>query len=362
MQAILSTTGEAPFDADVFACGSTLGNLLRFIRGTDKAFRFTAELIGKTVFLIRKENDPKELIEGVRGFGHAFPEAYTTWPKEVKGSETHQRIIQYNLGRLQCLLRYECDGFFDDPSHTNRPDPASSVHETSTPLSADALLETLSTTSISTPNPSSTASTTTLPLTIHLTGSPTPQHSIFDLKTRSGKHGQDIRMDDITPLLYLKQIPSFIVAYHDGHGLFPAHNIHIQDVRPLTAAFETRNAGAIRGLTVLLRQIIDAVFAEEDGVLEVYSDGKGAVELRCPFGREGEALPSVLREQWVGRCGGGGGLGVEVETGGDAVAGAAMDDAGKGVLDLSWDEEEDESDKDFTACGEECGYCGRCTY
>lgn len=101
----MGTTSNTPFDADVFGCGSTLGNLLRFTRGIDKAFRFTAEVIGKTLFLIRKENDPKQFIEGVRGYGHTFPDAYTTCPEEVKDSETHQRIIQYDLGGLQCLVR-----------------------------------------------------------------------------------------------------------------------------------------------------------------------------------------------------------------------------------------------------------------
>jgi hypothetical protein len=113
VKATLDAIGSKPVNTDIFACGSTLGHLLRFTRGADKAFRLSVQAIGKTVFLIRKENDPKELIEGVRGFGHSFPDAYTSWPSEVKGSETHQRIVQYQLGGLQCLVRFECDGFLD---------------------------------------------------------------------------------------------------------------------------------------------------------------------------------------------------------------------------------------------------------
>ncbi|KAJ8119009.1 hypothetical protein OPT61_g112 [Boeremia exigua] len=200
VQAILDTATEAPFEADIFACGSTLGNLLRFTRGIDKAFRFNVEIIGDTVFLIRKENDPKELIEGIRGFGHSFPDAYTTWPKEVKGSETHQRIVQYELGGLQCLVRFECDGFLPESPTTNAPKPSPSNPPTS-PASETTLSQALSSTTITATTPTSTATTSITPLTTLPAGTPTPQSTIFDLKTRSGRHAKTIAMADITPQL-----------------------------------------------------------------------------------------------------------------------------------------------------------------
>ncbi|KAI6312261.1 hypothetical protein MCOR23_008674 [Pyricularia oryzae] len=56
------------------ACGSTMGSLVRM------------------VFLIRKENSATELITGLQSYGHSFPEHYTAWEREVKGSKSHQRI------------------------------------------------------------------------------------------------------------------------------------------------------------------------------------------------------------------------------------------------------------------------------
>lgn len=201
-----------PTEADVFASESTLGNLLRFVRGSDKAFRFNVEVIGDTVFFVRKENDPRELIEGVRGFGRSFPDAYTTWPEDVKGSETHQRIVQYSLGGINCLVRYECDGFFDDTATANDTATATaSLSAKVKPASTDALTEALSSTTISTPKLSSNG-----PLSIKQAGKPIDLASIFDLKTRSNKHGKLLKMDDITPQLWVKQIPNFIVAYHNG--------------------------------------------------------------------------------------------------------------------------------------------------
>lgn len=341
----MATASDVPAEADVFACGSTLGSLLRFVRGADKAFRFCVEVIGNTVFFIRKENDPKELIEGVRGFGHSFPNAYTTWPADVKGSETHQRIIQYDLGGFRCLVRFECDGFVDDGVE---PAVSPSTQEPST--STDALAQALSSTTISARKGSSSSL-----LSIEQAGKPIPQESIFDLKTRSGKWGKLIKMDDITPQLWVKQIPNLIVAYHDGFGLFK--DIQIQDIKTLVADFESENADAIHKLVVLLDKITTIAKADRDSLLEVYYPGHGVLDLRKQSGTGIHALPSELREQWVARCGDGG---VDLEDDEDTGYGAAASFSSPEDYGSSGDSDEE---KDFTACSvEECGYCGRCTY
>jgi hypothetical protein len=54
---------------DIFGCTSTMGSLMRFLKRHDKPFRFTVEAVGRTVFLVRRENAPGELIPGPNGFG-----------------------------------------------------------------------------------------------------------------------------------------------------------------------------------------------------------------------------------------------------------------------------------------------------
>ena len=343
----METTGDSPIGTDVFACGSTLGNLLRFVRGIDKAFRFNVEVIGDTVFLIRKENDPKELIEGVRGFGHSFPDAYTTWPEEVKGSETHQRIVSYSLGGIQCLVRFECDGFLD--FEVDRSQPSASL-----PLSADKLAEALLKADMFAPEATSTST-----LSIKQAGEIISQTSIFDLKTRSGKRGKVINMDDITPQLWLKQIPNFIVAYHNGFGLF--EDIQIQDVRALISDFQKDNAAAIRQLVVLINKIIAIAKANEKSLLEVYSPGKDLLEIRRQHGNGVHALPESLMRMWRARCEQGGVALKGENTGHVETARLSSPNMGCGEFDDSSSDSDEE--KDFTACSAvECGYCGRCTY
>ena len=54
---------------DIFGCTSTMGSLMRFLKNHDKPFRFTVEAVGRTVFFVRRENAPGELIPGPKGFG-----------------------------------------------------------------------------------------------------------------------------------------------------------------------------------------------------------------------------------------------------------------------------------------------------
>jgi hypothetical protein len=125
IQAILTEKPEFSLDnVDIIGCGSTLGSLLRFARGTVQSFRMLVEVIGNTVFLIRSENSPTEIIPDVRGYGHTFPEAYTTWNASGQGSESHQRLINYDFAGMNCLVRFEVDGFSTglDPRRLKDPE------------------------------------------------------------------------------------------------------------------------------------------------------------------------------------------------------------------------------------------------
>ncbi|KAH7394504.1 hypothetical protein BKA66DRAFT_410580 [Pyrenochaeta sp. MPI-SDFR-AT-0127] len=338
-------------DIDLFACGSTLGNLLRFVRGENKAFRFNVEIIGETVFLIRKENDPKELIQDVRGFGHTFPEAYTTWEKDVKGSETHQRIVQYEFGHLKCVVRFESDGYIKETSTSSRTSPSKS----SSKAKEDDLLQAFQNSAISQPIHATSSSNEAI--VIKRGGSKVPQHSIFDLKTRSGRYNREIDMNDIYPLLWIKQIPNFIIAYHDGRGMF--HDIRVQDVKKDVQIWARNNANAIHRLSTLLHKIIEITKNDEKGLLEVHFSGEGGLEIWSQHGEGVHALPAELMKKWAGNATvlESTGCGASENDGKDEKHGAGHDS------DRGWKADWDDEDPDYTACtAEDCGYCGKCTY
>ena len=113
IRTVLAESSDLPnTKIDLFACRSTVGNLLRFVRAVDKPFRFDVEVAGNTVFFIRKEKSPTELIPGVHGYGYTFPESYTTWERDVKSSENSQRLITYDFNGLRRIIRFESDGYF----------------------------------------------------------------------------------------------------------------------------------------------------------------------------------------------------------------------------------------------------------
>ncbi|KAJ4292669.1 hypothetical protein N0V90_009332 [Kalmusia sp. IMI 367209] len=322
-------------EVDIFACGNTMGNLLRFVSSIDKSFRFNIELIGSTVFLVRKENDPRETIDGIHGYGHTFPEAYTTWDRDVKGSESHQRLCRYKFGRLKCIVRFECDGYLKKGL-----EHVGGLSTLTQGFTVDNILSSLK-------NVAVTRSLTDQidTLTIKPGGGFVPQHAIFDLKTRSGRYKKEINMDEIYPLLWLKQIPNFVVAYHDGAGTFPNAGIYVKNVKDDINVWEKRNKPAIRRLAVLLEKIIEIAKHDGTGLLEVYCPSADRLEIRRQDGQGVHALPSDLRNKWDGP--------LEELTFPDQ-----KDDDGGG---RQFDNDSD-SELDYTACGADCGYCGRCTY
>lgn len=326
-------------EVDVFACGSTIGNLLRFARGLDKSFRFTLEVIGTTVFFIRREGSPTEIIPDVRGFGHTFPEAYTTWEADVKGSESHQRLIKYNFGGVECLVRFGSDGYFSELD--------SSSAKITTPKKAS------NPTSLTDAFSSASLGGTTLSksenLKVKSAGNEIPQSAVFDLKTRSARKAAENDMSDIYPRLWITQVPNLILAYHK-RGLF--EDIRKLDVRRELDNWAEQNANGIRRLHALMRRIIEFARNSTSSKLEVYRADVNHLEIRKQAGDGCDALPPDLKTKWE-----------------DCFEASERKPTGTGESTEEsfeecgfFDDSDDDDDKDFTACSLDCGYCGHCTY
>ncbi|KAF2260256.1 hypothetical protein CC78DRAFT_562292 [Lojkania enalia] len=349
VEALLKTDPEFHTSViDIFACGSTLGNLLRFVRSLDKSFRFDVEVIGNTVFFVRKENTPTEEIEGIHGYGHSFPEAYTSWEKDVKGSETHQRLVQYEFGGFKCVVRFECDGYLPDSAeNTSAKHP-----ESKAALDADDIAKAFEAASVDHALPVAGDS-----LAIKESGSEVPQHSIFDLKTRSGRFKRQIDMGDVLPVLWLKQIPNFIIAYHDGEGLF--ENINVRDVQADIDSWEHNNQDALHRLVVLLRKITQLAKSSESGRIEVYSPGVDRLEIHKQYGSGSTTISSPLKAAWERNSSSL--VESDNEDEDDDQNGVLLEQVYDRFSDTSYVSDDD--NKDYTACSaDSCGLCGKCSY
>lgn len=345
VRAILTSQPDFPSSSiDLFACGSTLGNLLRFVRKIDKTFRILVEVVGDTVFFLRRENSPTELIPDVRGFGHTFPEAYTTWEVDVKGSESHQRILQYKFAGLDCLVRFEADGYHKNLVPGDREGQGSSAEDNS----LDSLVSSLGDSTIS-----AYPSGSDRPLNVIRGGQPIPQSAVFDLKTRSIYKKEQSILDDVLPRLWVAQIPNFILAYHSS-GLF--EQIQTRDMRAEVQRWERENEDTLRRFAALLRKLVDFARGTSNGKFEIRRREVDVLELREQCADVGSTLSSAIEDRWV--------LGAPVrqqrlaaeET--KASRGRSISVSDKEPVTLTWED----GPEDFTACSTVCGYCGRCAH
>lgn len=319
-----------------------MGNLLRFLQGEDKPFRMLVELVGESVFLIRRENTPRELIPDVRGYGHSFPEAYTTWDSEVKGSTSHQRVIAYRFARLGFLVRHEVDGYIagDDVDEENSASNLSSPGDSDGGTDLEHLSAALAGNRVTSKSPEDTYTK----LKVIRAGKLVSQNQIFDLKTRSFRKKETETLEgtlsEQIKRLWVAQIPNFILAYHN-RGLFD--EINVRDVQEEVDDWERSQVDMLSRLAALIHHIIGLVRARSDNKLELRHSAVGILEVREQLADAGAALSNHGRLLW--------------ENGG--IDQLSREDSSS----VDGDDWDDGHELDFTACSaEDCGYCGRCSY
>ncbi|KAE8154702.1 hypothetical protein BDV25DRAFT_93909 [Aspergillus avenaceus] len=344
VNAILKTNEDfACNEVDIFTCASAMGNLLRFVRGVDKEFRIIVEVIGSTAFFLRRENSPIETIPNVRGYGHTFPEASTTWEHGVKGSETHQRMVQYTFSGLTCVVRVEVDGYLSNlPLRRDQ-------HVAGGDTGVDEQLISALQGSAVTPHKPQGAKRG---LSIQSGGQEVPQSALFDLKTRSFRRKDTDILDEELPRLWVRQIPTFILGFHE-YGVF--NDVRVQYVREDVERWEKANEDSLRRFASLLHTLIDFAIGHPDGRFEVvHEEGKSAIDLRDLDQDVGHVLPEELKDRWVT-----GSTAAAKSINSDRKLSAEASDSSEKKTDLliSW---ESSSEEDFTACSSTCGYCGHC--
>ncbi|KAL8714539.1 MAG: hypothetical protein Q9220_001487 [cf. Caloplaca sp. 1 TL-2023] len=333
---------------DLVACSSTLNYLLRYTKKEEKTFRILVEIVGDTVFFVRRENSPTELIPGVTGFGHSFPETYTTWEAEVKKSESHQRILRYDFGGLDLLVRFEADGYL------NKLIPARYKDRTATQCPGDPDLDDSFSSALQVSMKQQLRSGKQL--TISHGGESVPQRAIFDLKTRSFRKRDQDTLAETLPRLWVAQIPNFILAYHQA-GLFD--DVRVQDVRQEIDDWEIENQETLCLFGALLRKIVALARSNKDTKLELRRLDQGGLELRKQADDTAMGtLPDALKERWISGPSGGSEKSIN----------DSDEPQGQGHYrsfreTFSSDDEDDVGEKDFTACSaEDCGYCGHCDH
>ncbi|KAI1172371.1 P-loop containing nucleoside triphosphate hydrolase protein [Nemania sp. FL0916] len=222
-----------PSSIDLVGCASSLGDILKFVRSINSTFRFNVEMVGDTLFLIRNCKD--DLIPGVRGYGHSFLDTFASYDREDETTKSHHRILSYNFGGLQCLVRFECDGYLTncDGHDTLITKPQFNQHPVSD----------------------------SLPL--YESGMIVPQDSVLEIKTKS-QGAREIKKSEHLPRLWLRQIPYFVTAYHN-QGNF--QDVKVTDGRP--QYLEKTFHNVLRGYWQILRvqnarDFLESIISHQD--------------------------------------------------------------------------------------------------
>ena len=223
----------------------------------------------------------------VRGYGHTYPDAYTTWAPDLETSLCHQRLIRYQFGELKCLLQFKADGYLEEKlvkgSEAKEATPQGRLGEEVTLLATQAAAV-----SLDSATPSSQPK-----LKVQTRGMEVPQKAVFELKTRSTQY--DTVLDPILLRLWLTQVSNLILARHT-YGKF--EEAVPQDMTSDVQAWEKKNQRLLGCLHALLHQIIDAVKQSRDQKVEVRRIGEGPLEIRRIAQSSWSALPEDLKNQW----------------------------------------------------------------
>lgn len=180
-----------------------------------------------------------------------------------------------------------------------------------------------------------------------------PQHAIFELKTRGAHKKHEDQMADHLPRMWLAQIPFFILAFHE-FGLFKPEDITVRDVRGDVASWQDENQNLLRRFSTLIAKLVAMARGPEIGKYEVCLQQRGVLEIRRQGGPVSSPLPSPLTWIWADQD--------DSESGSSPGSVSAGEEASDADVAAHSDADEEDLPKDYTACSDDCEYCGQCSY
>lgn len=278
-------------DIDVLTNRNSLRHLLDFCHGKCRdGFRIDLYLIQNTLVIERCERSTKEMIRGPgnSGFGHSFEEAVTEPPPDMTDIAGHHRVLRYDLGGLNCAVRFEVDAVNSIPETEN------GAQQTDAPpgASLDQLAQLLVDVSFESSKemPSSPGARSIRVLT---RGTAPPQTQAAEIKSirRNGKS-----LSTMLPQLWFGRTPYLVRGYH-GDGNFTL--IRNENVEEKLKDWEAKdeNQMALRGVVSLLGQLREVVrYSETKSCIAVCLSGK-PLELQV-FSTVQKKLPLPEKVIW----------------------------------------------------------------
>ncbi|KAL6353582.1 hypothetical protein LRP88_14078 [Fusarium phalaenopsidis] len=244
-------------DVDVLTNRNSLRHLLDFCRGKClDSFRIDLYLVQNTLVIERRERSTKEMIRGSRssGFGHSFEEAVTEPPPGMNDIAGHHRVLRYNLGGLNCAVRFEVDAVHGIPETEDGAQKTDALPGGS----VDQLAQSLENVAVGS-SKQTASSPGARSVQVITRGIVPPQTQAAEIKSirRNGKH-----LSTMLPQLWFGRTPYLVRGYHDNGNFTLIRSENVQDNLKDWEA-KDQNQMALRGVVWLLGQLREAVRSSE---------------------------------------------------------------------------------------------------
>lgn len=273
---------------DIVTDRNNLRKLLKFVdnasAGEDlDAFVIHVEHIQDTALLSRVERNNSKRIKPNEfvGYGHEFEKAQTR--ELIPGSTGHHRIVSYDLGGLNLIVRHETDAYEGEQSAPMPLDTA--VQSSEDNLSA--ALESLSLFSERDSDGHDRAD-----LVVLDGGRVVPIEQTLEIKTRVSL--KPIELKDVAPQLWFSQTPKLVRAYHQS-GRF--QKTEVEDITEEIKAWEKSHQLLLRRLVGLLQEV--RIVTKECGGKAIVSYDSAMEKLCISKKPELDMLPEDLHRKWT---------------------------------------------------------------
>ncbi|RDW70990.1 hypothetical protein BP6252_07553 [Coleophoma cylindrospora] len=269
---------------------NSLRKLLRFVSGkVPQSWRIDVDIVEDTMFFTRWEENRVQIITGSRdsGYGHEFEKAFLEFNTALQESSGHHRIIWYSLGGIECLVRFEADGYIsndpdvDDRILTKTVDGSPAIMDEIGALSLLQIQDSIPATEVQ----------------VIERGCMVSDDDILELKSCSG----NLRMQEIIPQLWISQTQHLFVGRHKkGLVEVEPEKIEMRDHFPI---WQYQNQGQLSSLVGLIGEIKKVARGSKVGKLMLVCKMEERPNVLRLYERTGQGLwlPEGTREMCWGR-------------------------------------------------------------
>ncbi|KAG9236243.1 hypothetical protein BJ875DRAFT_526572 [Amylocarpus encephaloides] len=267
---------------------NSLRKLLTFASNGSGKWRIDVDMVGDTMFFSPWEDFRRMLINGQQdtGYGHEFEKHITSVQPGMEDVLCHDRVVRYNLGGMECLVRFEADAYVEDENHL--------AAEDTSPINKAGRLES------NEPRPSPPVLKPPYKL-VHLIprGQPVNPTSIVEIKSHSGLKPNTSKA---LPQLWISQTKLLCSGRH-VHGLV-TDELRLRVMEEELGRWRERNQGNLQNMMRVIRDI-KAIAREQKRCTVICQKADGRTSLRVYRGKGGEFAirPEVVERCW-GRWGG----------------------------------------------------------